>query len=251
MISGYTMARNVVQFDYCIVPCVKSLAAFCDEVVIGYSPSDDSTADVLQELVDTVPGVRVVSAPADFSVSGGGIDWMLGWMDSIRQQLRGEYQVQLDADEVFPEWCIDEVKEAARSGKSLLCHRLNFWGRPTRIAPNGHFCGHMVPRCAPSKYKLASDMPVNPNEYPVIRQSRPSGVQIFHYCTLRKPEAFHAKSQSFQRVLVGTYDTRIDSAMQNSWHWSDSFTYPEPFIEYQGKHPEIAKEWLRERHHDV
>lgn len=251
MISGYTMVSNAVSQDYCIDPCVRSLSAFCDEVVVGYSPSHDDTPNVLQHLVDTLPNVRIVHAPADFSVNGGGIDWMLDWMDSVRKQLNGDYQVQLDADEVIPEWCIDDILKAARAGESLLCNRLNFWGKLNRIAPHGHFCGHLVPRCAPVKYSLPSDFPVTTERCPVILKARPSRVQVFHYCTLRKPEAFLKKSRAFQPVLLGAYDTRIDEAMDNPVHWSDHFQFPHPFIEYNGPHPEVVKPWLRERHYDV
>lgn len=247
MISGYTIASDVVDRDYCITECVESLSAICDEVVVGYSPSSDSTGELLSDLCYRIPNLRIVAAPVDFSVRNGGPMWMINWMNDVRKQLKGNYQVYLDADEVIDPLCADEIRDAERRNRALVCTRLNFWGRLDRIAPSGHFCGHKVIRCAPTKFMLPSDFPVGSDICPVITQAHRSDVRIFHYCTLRKPDAFHRKSLAFQPTLVGTYDQRIDAAMKADGHWSDQFTWKEPFINFEGKHPPVAHRWLRER----
>ena len=244
MISGYTTASDVVDRDYCITECVESLAAVCDEVVVGYSQSSDTTGELLSDLCYRIPNLRIVSAPADFSVRNGGYKWVMSWTESVRRQLKGDYQVYLDADEVIDPLCADEIRDAASRKRALICTRLNFWGRLDRITPNGHFCGHKVIRCAPTRFELPSDYPVG---CPVETQSHKSDVRIFHYGTLRKPDAFHRKSMVFQQTLSGTYSQKLDAAMKAGGHWSDHFTFPEPFIQFDGKHPLVAHRWLRER----
>lgn len=247
MISGYTMARNVVANDYCVVPCVQSMLGVCDEVVIGYATSTDETVEFLRAFAETDSRIRVERVEADFSISSGGALWMINWMDDVRKTIRGEFQIQLDCDEVLADWSYPRIRQAAEHGESLVCERLNFWGRLDRITPHGHFCGNRVIRAAPSGFTLGSDFPI---ELPVLRHAVQSDVQLFHYCTLRKPEAFLKKSREFQKVLIGTYDERIDWAFKSDRHWSEHFVFPEPFIRYDGKHPTVAHAWLRERGYD-
>lgn len=242
------MARNVVANDYCLIPCVQSLLGVCDEVVIGYSSSTDDTEHFIRDFADRDSRIRVEHVEADFSTSAGGAQWMIDWMDGIRRKLRGEYQIQLDCDEVLADWSYPRVRYAAERGESIVCNRLNFWGRLNRITPHGYFCGNRIIRAAPSGFTLASDFPV---DLPVLDHAVETDVDIFHYCTLRNQAAFMKKSKEFHKVLIGKYDTRIDEAfLSNAPHWSDWFTFPKPFIDYPGKHPAIAHQWLRERGYD-
>lgn len=241
------MVANAVEHDYCVELCVRSMAVFCDEVVIGYSESTDGTIDLLKSIESELKNVRIVNENADFTVRNGGTEWMMSWMDRVRSHIKHPYQVQLDCDEIIADWSIPEIIQAAKDKKSLWCNRINFWGRLDRVTPPGAFCGNKVPRCAPSHYSLPSDFPVSHERAPVLNVLENSTVDVLHYCTLRKPDAFWKKSKSFQTVLVDSYDTRIDEAMKLPTHWSDYFTYPDPFLTFDRKHPEMCHAWLRER----
>jgi hypothetical protein len=189
------MVANAVEHDYCVELCVRSMAVFCDEVVIGYSESTDGTIELLRSIESELPNVRIVQENADFTVRNGGPEWMMGWMDRIRSHIKHPYQVQLDCDEIIADWSIPEIIQAAKDKKAILCNRINFWGRLDRVCAPGTFCGCMVPRCAPSHYSLPSDFPVGHDRAPVLGVLENSTVDILHYCTLRKPEAFLKKSK--------------------------------------------------------
>lgn len=241
------MARNVVANDYCIEPCVRSLLGICDEVVIGYSSSTDNTFDFLKSIESRDSRIRVVSIEADFNALNAGPQWMIKWMDSIRKHIKGKFQVQLDCDEVISESSYDRILIAAKNEESIVCERLNFWGRADRISPHGHFCGNRVIRAAPSRFVMVSDFPV-----PLPEGQHPveTNVEVFHYSTLRKPEAFVKKSREFQPVLLESYDTKIDQAFEsNLSHWYDYVKFPQPFIRYEGTHPLVARQWLMDRGH--
>ena len=244
MISGYLVARNAVENDYCIEACIKSLAHVCDEVVVGYCKSSDDTFDVLKEIGKDVKQLRVIESHHDWSVVGGGVKWMMELTESIRVQLSHPYQIQLGADEVLAEWCKDEIVEASSTGKALWCNRLNFWGSTKLISPDGMFCGHIVPQCGPSELVMPGDFGMN---FPICELAVPSKVEIFHYSTLRKVESFVKKSKEFQMALCGTYDVRIDEATKTGNHWTHYFDFGKPLKNYYGKHPTFAHAWLRER----
>jgi hypothetical protein len=55
-VSGFTIIRNGVRFNYYFVQSILSIIPICDEFIINYGESEDDTLDKLYELKKAVSG---------------------------------------------------------------------------------------------------------------------------------------------------------------------------------------------------
>jgi hypothetical protein len=106
-ISGYITTRNCVDLNYPFEASIRSLLAFCDEVVVGdSSDSNDGTKEILEALAREDSRVKVFHKDVDWSAPNYGV--FDGQMKAFaRSKCTGDILVQIDADEVFD----DSTKE--------------------------------------------------------------------------------------------------------------------------------------------
>lgn len=243
MISGYTITRDCVTHDYCFEECIRSMLTFCDEVVVGDAHSTDGTRE---RAVAIDPRVRIVDYPRQENIFNEK-DFVSKWVNATREHLKGDYQFYLDADEVADPNA-RELIAASKIGAALRMDRLNFWKDPAHVVQPGDICGKHVIRSGPKGMWMPMDCaPMCKRDLEYQRIERPSGLKIFHYGFLRRPEAFFKKSRFFQPALVGDLDKRLVQSEQDGTPWADSITLQRPTVPYTGPHPAVAIPWLRQR----
>jgi len=99
-ISGYTTIKNAVEMDYPFEATIRSLADFCDEVVVvDSSNKDDGTQGRLEALMDEIPQLNVYQLDIPWNAPNHGI------YDGLtkafaREQCTGDFLWQMDCDEV-------------------------------------------------------------------------------------------------------------------------------------------------------
>jgi hypothetical protein len=49
-ISGFTIARNAIQFNYPILESIRSILPICDEFIVNVGDSDDGTLDLIRSI---------------------------------------------------------------------------------------------------------------------------------------------------------------------------------------------------------
>lgn len=240
-LSGYTVTRDCIQGDYCVVECVRSLAEICDEVVVCDAMSIDDTRDRIKA---HVPWVRFIDYPREEPF--GDREFLCRWINYAREQLHGDMQLYLDADEVLLSENRTHVRHLASTGQCFWSPRLNFWGDHRHYAPGGVVCGNKVVRLAPTMYWMPSDEPRTPE--PECRvYAIHGGPTVFHYGFIRHADGFLKKSSWFQPALVGDFDKRLKRAQDTGEDWRILAPCPATPVPYAGPHPRVAHNWLRER----
>ena len=244
MISGYTISRDCIAHDYCIEECVRSMLQFCDEVVVGDAMSKDGTRELV---ADIDPRVRIVDYPRHENLNNAR-DFVVRWMNATRDHLRGDYQFYLDADEVVGLRGIGDLIDAREKGAALEVNRLNFWGGTEGTVADGEICGKWVIRSGRASMWMPMDCPnLHPRDKEAYQSFQRSGIEVFHYGFLRRPEAFFRKSKFFQRALVGDYDPRLTQAESDGVPWHSRIALQRPLDPFSGSHPSVAIPWLRAR----
>lgn len=250
MISGYTVVRNGVQFDYCFRETILSLLGVCDEVVVCDSDSTDSTRVELEALAAEHPKIRIINRP--FVPPGHNSKWVVEWMNFTREHLNHPNQLYLDADEVIGPDTYHRIRAADMNGECLWFDRINFWRDPQHYAEEGYVCGRFVARFGPSRSFMPAD-DLYPGCEPEIKclAVKDASLRIHHYGFLRGNQQFIEKSCFLQPVLLGTFDPRIEAAGELGKSWVDACPPHFKLLEYHGHHPDIIVPWLRARGHHV
>ncbi len=112
-ISGFTIARNAVTFDYPILESIKSILPICDEFVVNVGDSDDNTLALIESLNN--PKIRIIQTRWDMSM---GKEILSYQTNCALKECRGDWAFYLQSDEVIHE---DDLSKLYRLMKHH-CH---------------------------------------------------------------------------------------------------------------------------------
>lgn len=110
-ISGYTTVRNAESMNYPYKETIRSLAQFCDQVVVVNSTTDeDGTTKGLEALAEEIPQLEVVEAEIDWSAPNHGV--FDGQTKTLaRMYCDGDWMWQQDCDEIVHELDAPKIRE--------------------------------------------------------------------------------------------------------------------------------------------
>ncbi|MGH7229128.1 MAG: hypothetical protein ACREIH_07915 [Nitrospiraceae bacterium] len=195
-VSGFSICRNAVKFDYPIVEVIRSALPIVDEFVVNVGQSDDGT----RELIRTIGSdkIRIVESIWDDSMQKDGLLFSRETNIAL-SRCTGDWALYLQADEVLHEADYDAVRRALRN--HLLNPRvlgftfryLHFYGdyrscnpwfyhRAVRIIRNDgqvESCGDAV------GFWLKADQGYLQSKHKDL--VRPSGATIYHYGWVKAP----------------------------------------------------------------
>lgn len=248
-LGGSVVIRNGNELDFCWRECIQSLLPVCDVVSVCDGESTDGTQEEIRDWMTREPKLSLCVYPWPDPV--GDADFFVKWINYAREHVKADYQFQMDADEALSEESYDEVlKLKQREGRfSVICDRLNFWRDSKHLIPDGQCCGHKVIRIAPQNMWLASDGQ-HPLGWEAPQIAIESSIKIFHYGFLRKREAFFKKEKLLQKMFFNNWDQRLEAAQKHEGNWMempDVTGWERQLKDYSGNHPQVAREWLKER----
>ncbi len=135
-ISGYTTTLNCIKQQYPFMQCIKSMLAFCDEVVVVDGGSTDGTYHVLTTLAEEEPKLKVRQVCRNwndprFAVFDG------QQKAEARALCTKEFCWQMDSDEIVHEDDAVRIPELCRSmpqGADVLSLPvIEFWGGSDKV----------------------------------------------------------------------------------------------------------------------
>ena len=69
-VTGFTIVRNAIKFDYPIVEAITSILPLCDEFVVAVGNSEDTTLELIKSI--SSPKIRIIETTWDDSLREGG-----------------------------------------------------------------------------------------------------------------------------------------------------------------------------------
>ena len=69
-VSGFTIARNAIKFDYPIVEAITSVLPLCDEFIVNVGKCDDGTLELIQSI--NSPKIKIIESVWDDTLREGG-----------------------------------------------------------------------------------------------------------------------------------------------------------------------------------
>ncbi len=251
-VSGFSICRNAVKFDFPVVESIRSLLPIVDEYIVNVGQSDDGTLDHIRSIGSQK--IRIVESWWDDSMTKDGLLFSKETNVAL-SHCTGDWALYLQADEVLHEADYDTISESLRDHLKnptvlgLTFRYVHFYGdyrscnpwfyhRAVRIIRNDgqvESCGDAVGFC------LKAD-----GAYLQSRHKdrvRPSGAMIYHYGWVKPPRVLLEKF----RYQVARHHADQPGAEQARMLARETYGFEDYHImkNFSGTHPVVMSDRVR------
>jgi hypothetical protein len=248
-VSGFTIVRNAVRFDYPIVEVIRSALPVVDEFIVNVGQCDDGTMDVIQAIGSGK--VHIIESWWDDSMKKDGLLFSLETNKALAR-CTGDWALYLQADEVLHESQYDTLKQSLHDHfpdgavLGLTFRYLHFYGdyrscnpwfyhRAVRVIRNDgqiESCGDAV------GFWLKADRGYLQAAHK--DRLRPSGATIYHYGWVKSPPVLLNKF----RYQIARHHGEQPGAQQAAMLARDAYEFEDYDImkTFTGSHPAVMQE---------
>jgi len=128
-ISGFTIVRNALKFNYPVLESIQSILPICDEFIINVGHSDDETLSLVKKL--NQPKIRIIETTWDLDQKPD----VLSYQTNLTlKECKGDWTFYLQSDEVIHEADLEKLKGMMaqnlndESVDALMFKWLHFYG---------------------------------------------------------------------------------------------------------------------------
>ncbi|MBS1488108.1 MAG: glycosyltransferase family 2 protein [Bacteroidetes bacterium] len=240
-VSGFTIIRNAIKYDYPIVEAITSILPLCDEFVVALGNSDDDTAELIHKI--NSPKIRIINTVWDDSLREGGRTFALE-TDKAFQAISpdSDWAFYIQADEAVHEKYYGEIRHAMEKYKDdlsvdgLLFKYKHFYGSYDYVGESWRWYRReiRVVRNNPSifSYRDAQGFRKKPNDKLKVKLI---DAFIYHYGWVKNPRLMLAKQTNFSRFYIN--DQQIEEQVVQSGEFD--YSSVDSLELFQDTHPEV------------
>lgn len=236
-VSGFTIVRNAIRYDYPVQESIQSLLPLVDEMVVAVGASDDGTREKIVDIGS--PKIRIIDTIWDDKLRQGGT--ILAQQTNLAlNACEGDWCFYLQADEVLHESDYERLQLSMKrnlnrrsiDGLRFRYHHFRAdygirdplpYRRQVRVVRNrisvsshGDACGF---RIGNNKLRTAS-----------------TGAWVYHYGYVKPPARMAAKMDYFLSLYDGRCVQPGEEIQAEDYEWD--LRTCEPF---HGSHPHVMK----------
>ncbi len=240
-VTGFTIIRNAVKYDYPVIEAIQSILPICDEFIVSVGNSDDETL----ALIKSIPSnkIKIMQTIWDDSKRVGGLvlsDETNKVLDSIAADTDWCFYIQ--SDECVHEQDLKIIRDAMEMHKNnkevqgLLFGYKHFYGSYNYIGIGRRWYSNEIRIVRNSKsirsYKDAQGFRTVNGEKLKVKKAN---AFIYHYGWVKPPKAQQAKQESFHKMW------HDDNWMNENIKIVKEFDYSniDFLAEYKGSHPAV------------
>lgn len=243
-ISGFSIIRNALRYDYPIVEAIESVLPLCDEFVVAVGQSDDDTLD----LIRAIPSgkIRIIETVWDDSLREGGRVLAVETDNaSAAISPSADWAVYIQGDEVLHEASIPAVRQAMEQYvadqrvEGLLFNYRHFYGSYRYVGDSRRWYRHEIRVIRNTgkvfAYRDAQGFRKRPNDK---LNGKPVDAWIHHYGWVKSLEHQRRKYAYFHRFWYN--DERLKAVQERA----ETFVfekYIDSLVEFTGTHPAVMQ----------
>lgn len=244
-VSGFTIIRNAIKYDFPIIEAITSILPICDEFVVAVGKSKDATLELIQSI--NSPKIKIVETVWDESLREGGKVLAVETEKAFHAiSPDADWAFYIQGDEVLHEKYLPEVKAAMEQYKDdkrvegLIFGYINFYGSYSYIADSRKWSKNDIRIVRPDRsirsYKDAVSFRKDNGEK--LKVKKAGNAIMYHYGWVKPPDAQLEKRKNFEKLWHGdeTVNKMFDNKTEFDYSQIDSLSH---FI---GTHPEVMKE---------
>ena len=245
-VSGFTICRNSVRLGFPFRESLKSLATFCDEIVVALDDTGDGTPLALDQLSKELScSLRIFSSPWDLSQMRGGAE-LARQTNLALAQTKNEIVFYLQSDEVLddqnPERLWRALKELQSNpgAASLTFDWVHFYGDHLSVVESRKWYRREIRAFKKSSglqsYRDAQSFRLKtPNGWQKLPSLKCS-VKIFHYGYARPQDLMAQKDNDLKSAWNG--------GNQQASTGTTVFKPQFGIRPFEGIHPAVMKTYL-------
>ena len=247
-VSGFTIVRNAIKYDYPVVESICSILPLCDEVIVLVGNSSDETLALIQSIKSDK--IKIVESVWDDSLRQGGKVLALE-TDKAKKLVdpKADWCVYIQADELVNDAYYEKIRESMKSNlynkdvEGLLFGYKHFFGNFDYLANSRGFYRNeiRIVRNLPDifSYKDAQGFRKGDKKLKVKK----SGGEIFHYGWVRHPETMKEKIKNFHQLWHSDEWIKAQEEAINDFDYSGI----DDLHPYKGNHPKCIQNRIKEK----
>jgi hypothetical protein len=243
-VTGFTIIRNAITYDYPVVEAIQSILPVCDEFVVGVGNSDDGTLELIKSVKSDK--IRIIETVWDDSKREGGLLLSIETnkvFDAIGKD--SDWCFYIQSDECVHEKDLPVIKAAMEKYKDdkevegLLFDYKHFYGHYNYIGVGRRWYSKEIRIIKNNKnirsYKDAQGFRTKDDRKLNVRSIKAS---IYHYGWVKSPKAQQAKQENFHKMW------HDDTWMKENVPVVEEFDYSNIDLleEFKGTHPLVYKD---------
>ncbi len=241
-ISGFTIVRNAIKYDYPIVEAITSILPICDEVIVAVGKSDDETLELIRSI--NSPKIKIIETVWNEKLREGGkvlADETNKAFAAVSNDSDWAFYIQ--GDEVIHEKYLPIIKQAAEKYKDdknvegLLFNYTHFYGSYDFVGDSRRWYRKEIRIIKNDKtissYKDAQGFRKNDEKLKV----KLIDAFVYHYGWVKPPAAQQAKQQTFNKLW------HDDEWMKKNVPDVEEFDYSQTdsVASFKGTHPQVMQ----------
>jgi hypothetical protein len=205
-VTGFTIIRNAIKYDYPVVEAILSILPICDEFVVAVGNSEDETLQLIKN-IDS-PKIKIIETVWDDSLRKGGQVLAIETnkaFDAISKDTDWCFYIQ--SDECVHEHYLPAIKNAMQLYKDdkhvdgLLFDYVHFYGHYNYIGNSNRWYNKEIRIIKNDKairsYKDAQGFRKLDDSKLRVKQI---DAKIYHYGWVKTPRAQQAKQENFHKM---------------------------------------------------
>lgn len=244
-VSGFSIARNAVEYGYPIVEAIESILPLCDEFIVNVGISSDGTLDLVRTIRS--PKLRIVEREWDMGLREGGRLISVESNQALAE-CTGDWCFYIQADEVLHERYFPVVRNAMtqfldnHDVEALQFRYRHFYGSYDYVQDN--YRKWYTKECRvikrhPNIVSWGDGIDFRHLDGSKLRFRR-INAEIYHYGWVRPPQTMATKQEAF-RKLYASDATLVGNPMPENM-----YTDLGNLKKFTETHPAVMKERIRD-----
>lgn len=241
-VTGFSIVRNAIKYDYPIVEAIQSILPICDEFVIAIGNSEDDTLELIHSI--NSDKIKIIETVWDDSLREGGkvlAEETNKAFDAISEDTDWCFYIQ--GDEILHQDYLSTVKEGMTQWlddlkvEGLLFHYKHFYGSYDYVGDSRRWYRNEVRVIRNDKsirsYQDAQGFRKNNQKLKV----KLIEATMFHYGWVKPPEKQQEKQKSFHKMWHAddSVEKMVGSAAKFDYSNIDSLA------KFKGNHPTVMR----------